>query len=126
MDLARLRSEDVVLDVGCGNGAYSAELCRRGHMGLVLGVDASVGMLVAAQQAAPSAEVAVCDAGALPLVDGAASVVIAANMLYHVPEPAAAVSEFRRVLRPGGRVLVVLNVRATPSCTRGTSGVRPA
>ncbi len=79
-------------------------------MGLVLGVDASVGMLLAAQQAAPSAQVAVCDAAALPLVDGAASVVIAANMLYHVPEPAAAVSEFRRVLRPGGRVLVVLNV----------------
>jgi SAM-dependent methyltransferase len=49
------------------------------------------------------------DATALPLRDGAADVTIAAHMLYHVPEPADALGELRRVTRPGGRVILVLN-----------------
>lgn len=66
-------------------------------------------MLAAAKGAAPGAGLAVGDAGALPLADGVAEVTLAAHMLYHVPEPSAAVAEFRRVTRPGGQLLVVLN-----------------
>ena len=59
----------------------------------------------------PSARVALAcgDATALPLPDGAADLVLAAHMLYHVPEPADALRELRRVTRPGGRVVIVLN-----------------
>jgi ubiquinone/menaquinone biosynthesis C-methylase UbiE len=49
------------------------------------------------------------DATALPLRDGTAGITLASHMLYHVPEPAAALSELRRVTRPGGRVIIVLN-----------------
>ena len=154
LGLAALSGHETVADVGCGNGAYLAELIRRGHAGPVLGVDLSPGMLHAARdrvaQAAspvpgPAASrptvpgptvpgpavpgpaipgptvpglavlgpavpgLAVADATALPLPDGAADVVMAPHMLYHVPDPAAAVRELRRVTRAGGRVLVVLN-----------------
>jgi SAM-dependent methyltransferase len=49
------------------------------------------------------------DATALPLRDGAADLTLAAHMLYHVPRPADAVRELRRITRPGGRVVIVLN-----------------
>jgi SAM-dependent methyltransferase len=49
------------------------------------------------------------DASALPVRDATATLVLAMHMLYHVPEPAVAVSEFRRVLAARGRVVVVLN-----------------
>jgi ubiquinone/menaquinone biosynthesis C-methylase UbiE len=123
LDLAGLAPTDTVADVGCGNGMYLAELARRGLPGRVLGVDLSLGMLTAARErlaagaaagpaaGAPSARVALAggDATALPLRDDAANVTLAAHMLYHVPEPADAVRELRRVTRPGGRVVIVLN-----------------
>jgi ubiquinone/menaquinone biosynthesis C-methylase UbiE len=109
LGLARLVETDTVADVGCGNGAYLAGLARRGHAGRVLGVDLSAGMLAAARAAAPGASLAVGDAAALPLADSAADVTLAPHMLYHVPDPRAAVAEFRRVTRPGGQLLVVLN-----------------
>jgi SAM-dependent methyltransferase len=109
IDLAGLDGGELVADVGCGNGAYLAELAGRGHAGPVLGLDLSPGMLRAAHDRAPGAGLAAADAAALPLPDGAADVALAMHMLYHVPEPAAAVRELRRVTRPGGRVLVVLN-----------------
>jgi ubiquinone/menaquinone biosynthesis C-methylase UbiE len=49
------------------------------------------------------------DAAALPLRDHAVSLTLAAHMLYHVPDRHAAVRELRRITRPGGQVLVVLN-----------------
>ncbi len=39
LDLAELHGDEAVLDSGCGNGAYLAELRRRGHRGRVVGVD---------------------------------------------------------------------------------------
>jgi SAM-dependent methyltransferase len=115
VDLAGPAPSDTVADVGCGNGMYLAELARRGLPGRVLGVDLSLGMLAAARQrlaaVAGPARVTLAggDATALPLRDGAADLVLAAHMLYHVPEPADALRELRRVTRPGGRVVLVLN-----------------
>src|SRR5215469_16274559 len=109
LDLAALRGDETVADVGCGNGAYLAELARRGHAGPVLGVDLSVGMLLAARGSAPQARLIAGDAAALPLRAGACGLTLAMHMLYHVPEPTAAVRELRRITRPGGQVLVVLN-----------------
>ena len=108
-NLAALRGDESVADVGCGNGAYLAELSRRHHAGPVLGIDLSTGMLDAARRRAPAAALAAGDAAALPVHDHAASLTLAAHMLYHVPDPRAAVRELRRVTRPDGQVLVVLN-----------------
>ncbi|WP_233219720.1 class I SAM-dependent methyltransferase [Micromonospora sp. RP3T] len=52
-----------------------------------------------------------CDATHLPYADAAFDVVIANHMLYHVDDPDAALHEFARVLRPGGRLAVALNGR---------------
>jgi ubiquinone/menaquinone biosynthesis C-methylase UbiE len=109
LDLAGFGGHETVVDVGCGNGRYLAALARRGHAGRLLGADLSPGMVAIARLAAPPAAVAVADAALLPLADGVADVILAPHMLYHVPDRAAAVAEFRRVTRPGGQVLVVLN-----------------
>jgi SAM-dependent methyltransferase len=109
LGLAGLRGGETVADVGCGNGAYLAELARRGHTGPVLGLDLSAGMLHAARRRVPGARLAVADAAALPVRDDAADLTLALFMLYHLPEPGAAVRELRRITHPGGRVLVMLN-----------------
>lgn len=109
LDLAALRGSETVADIGCGNGGYLAELGRRGHAGPVLGIDLSAGMLHAARSRAPAAILAAGDAAALPLRDEVSDLTLAMHMLYHLPRPQAAVRELRRITRPGGQVLVVLN-----------------
>jgi len=108
LDLAGLTGNELVADIGCGNGRYLAELANRGHRGQVLGIDLSAGMLAAARQRSDAALV-VGDAASLPLSCGVADVTLAMHMLYHVPDREAAVGELRRITRDGGRVLVVLN-----------------
>ncbi len=109
LDLAALAGTETVAEIGCGNGMYLAELARRRHAGRVLGADLSHGMLTAARTGAPGAGLLVGDAAALPLADDVADVTLAAHMLYHVPDRAAAAREFRRITRPGGQLVVVLN-----------------
>jgi len=109
IDLAALGGAETVAEIGCGNGIYLAELTRRGHAGRLLGADLSPGMLAVARSGAPTAGLLVGDAAALPLADGVSGVTLAAHMLYHVPDRRAAVREFRRITRPGGLLLVVLN-----------------
>jgi SAM-dependent methyltransferase len=101
--------DELVLDVGCGNGRYLAELGRRGHRGPLIGTDISEGMLKAARQQAGGARVFTSEASALPLGDGVAGLVLAMHMLYHVQRPAKALAELGRVLKPGGRLVVALN-----------------
>jgi SAM-dependent methyltransferase len=50
-----------------------------------------------------------CNADALPFADGTFDGALACHMLYHVPEPARAVAELARVLRPGGRLVATTN-----------------
>lgn len=73
LDLAALRGDETIADVGCGNGAYIAELSRRGHAGPVLGMDLSTGMLDAVRRRVPAAALAAGDVAALPVRDQAAS-----------------------------------------------------
>ena len=108
LDLVRMRGDERVLDVGCGNGLYLAELERRGHRGHVFGADLSAGMLEAARSRA-GAELLLGDAQALPFTDDSFDRVLAMHMLYHVPDRDLAVSEMARVLRPRGAAVVVTN-----------------
>lgn len=109
LDWTGLRGDETVADIGCGNGAYLAELARRQHAGRVVGVDLSAGMLWSARARAGDAALLAADAAALPLADGRCDVVLASHMLYHLPCPQAALRELRRVTRQGGRVVIVLN-----------------
>ena len=114
IDVVQPGGQEVVADVGCGNGGYLAEFARRGHRGPVLGVDLSPGMLHAARARAvrlPAACLLAGDAARLPFRRGSSDLTLAMHMLYHVPEPAAAVRELRRVTRAGGTVVIGLNGR---------------
>jgi SAM-dependent methyltransferase len=91
-------------DVGCGDGRYIDAL--RGAGAQVLGIDFSVGMLAGVPN--PPALVA-ADGQSLPLDEASLDVVMMMHMLYHVPDPAMAVAEAARVLRPGGKLLVATN-----------------
>jgi SAM-dependent methyltransferase len=108
LDLAGMRGDEQVLDIGCGNGGYLGTLRARSHRGLMCGADLSVGMLHSARRATDG-PLLVSDAQALPFADDAFDVTLAMHMLYHVPDRGAAVAELRRVLRPGGVALVVTN-----------------
>ncbi len=100
-----------VLDVGCGAGAYHPVLARQGVR--IVGVDASLGMLHDARRRARAEELCIpvlqAHAEALPVLDGTCDRVMANHMLYHVPDQVRALREMRRVLRPGGRVLLATN-----------------
>src|SRR5262249_27723680 len=107
LEVAGLRpgSAAAVLDVGCGNGLYLTRLRTWGIA--ATGCDLSRGMLAAAR--ASGANLVNADATRLPLRASAFDVVLAPHMLYHVPDRGTAASEMRRVLRPGGRCVVVTN-----------------
>ena len=84
-----------VLDVGCGPGRYLEKLAEHVPDARAVGMDLSAGM---AAEASEFARVLVGDAQALPFGDARFDGVIAAHMLYHVPDVDAAVQEFARVL----------------------------
>jgi SAM-dependent methyltransferase len=98
-------------DVGCGPGSYFRWFAGQGLQ--VIAVDRSVGMLREARQEAARHALAAAaiqaDAQALPLRDASCDRALAAHMLYHVPDQLGALRELRRVLRPGGRVVLVTN-----------------
>jgi SAM-dependent methyltransferase len=91
----------VVVDVGCGPGVYGARLAGLRPDLRVAGVDLSAGMRPAV----------VADAVRLPFATGAAGAALAMHALYHVPDVPAAVAELRRVVAPGGVVVVSTNGR---------------
>lgn len=105
-----------VLDIGCGTGAALAEYAAHGCR--VIGVDPSPAMLAQARERlGPEADLRVVDGRRLPVDDGSIDLVLVSLVLHSVSneEAVALLREAARVLRPGGRVLVV---------DFGTSGLR--
>lgn len=95
-ELARLLREDaVVLDAGSGPGSWLLQ-ARRGRLHLLVGVD------VYRPETALLDAFVLGRAEALPFGEGAFDMVLAYLMLEHLPEPALALKEFARVLKPGG------------------------
>lgn len=95
-----------VLDVACGTGEVALGVAARGQAGRVVGTDFSPEMVRVAQaRAAGRAEFQVADAGALPFPDATFEVVTCGAGLFFLPDMAAALREWRRVLRPGGQVV---------------------
>jgi len=94
-----------VLDVGCGPGHYLAALAAREPTAGLVGVDLSTGMLHEARDRSKVRAVADASVAALPFAAGTFDAVLAMHMLYHAPDVAAALTELRRVLRPGGVLL---------------------
>ncbi|MDP2004790.1 MAG: class I SAM-dependent methyltransferase [Rubrivivax sp.] len=112
--LAALVPGEQVLDVACGTGLVSYAAARAvGRTGRVCGVDLSGAMVRAAQVKAlqaPGLPVSFerMDAESLVWPEASFDVVLCALGLMYMPEPEQALREMRRVLRPGGRLVVAV------------------
>jgi SAM-dependent methyltransferase len=96
------------LDVGCGTGALTETILDRAAPQQVVGVDPSEAFLDFARSRLNDRriELRIGDARALPIENGTFDVAASGLMLNFVPEPAKAVFEMKRALRPGGIVAV--------------------
>jgi demethylmenaquinone methyltransferase / 2-methoxy-6-polyprenyl-1,4-benzoquinol methylase len=120
--LAELRADDVVVDVACGTGDLTVAFERHrltlaggtGEGARTIGIDYTLEMLPIAQHKVASdrskhvvATFLNGDAQSLPLPDASCDVVSIAFGIRNVQDPARAIAEFRRILRPGGRLIVL-------------------
>jgi SAM-dependent methyltransferase len=103
-----LEGTETVGDLGCGTGQLARLLAP--FAGRVVGVDRSAEMLELARERlarASNVELRQGELEALPLDDGALDVAILSLVLHYVADPARVFVEARRVLRPGGRLLIL-------------------
>jgi ubiquinone/menaquinone biosynthesis C-methylase UbiE len=130
------RRHERVLEVGCGTGFFLLNLAQAGVIGEAHGTDISAGMVrvCVANGRRLGIEVhgGVADAEALPYAAASFDLVIGHAVLHHLPDLEATFSEVRRVLRPGGRLVIAgeptrTGDRVATQCKRlGRVGVKMA
>jgi demethylmenaquinone methyltransferase/2-methoxy-6-polyprenyl-1,4-benzoquinol methylase len=104
---AGLASGMQVVDVGMGTGLVSREILHlTGEPAALIGVDPSAGMMAQARLPDP-VRCLLGRAEALPLPAASADFIVMGYALRHIADLTAAFTEFRRVLRPGGRLLIL-------------------
>lgn len=98
-----------ILDAGCGSGPLAEILVERGA--IVTGFDSSEGMInLARKRLGRNAELLVADLGQpLPFADDTFDDVVASLVFHYLEDWVAPLAEMRRVLRPGGRIIMSVN-----------------
>jgi ubiquinone/menaquinone biosynthesis C-methylase UbiE len=101
-----------IVDLGCGTGRFSEGLARR-FDARVIGIDPSAKMLARAREKRRAARVHYQrgSAEAIPVVSGAVDAIFMSMSFHHFTDPDRAIRECRRVLRPGGTVVVRTGTR---------------
>ncbi|APU15133.1 methyltransferase family protein [Actinoalloteichus sp. GBA129-24] len=114
-----------ILDAGCGSGPLFAELRERGAV--VSGFDGSPGMLEQARRRlGADADLRVADlAGPLPYADDAFDDVMASFVLHYLRDWGPTLTELRRVLRPGGRIIASVEHPLVLNLMKRHTGPRP-
>jgi len=113
-----------VLDVGCGTGNLTARLPDATGADLVAGCDFSLGMLQQASSKPTTVVWVQTDAARLPVRTSSVDTVLSTESFHWFPDPDAALVEFKRVLRPQGRLMVAVvnpRLRVTASVVRAGS-----
>jgi SAM-dependent methyltransferase len=104
LDAANVTAGTRLLDVGCGTGLLALLASLRGAK--VAALDASAALLAIARERLPGADLREGDLEALPFKDAGFDSVTAVNSLFYAADMDAAMRELRRVVRPGGRVVI--------------------
>ncbi|MFQ5748445.1 MAG: class I SAM-dependent methyltransferase [Planctomycetota bacterium] len=121
--LAELGARGRMLDLGTGPGRIPLLVCERIPDCTVLGVDLADSMLAIAEARRKESpfskrvEFRRADVKELPFEDGSFDAVFSNTLLHHIPEPAELLGEARRVLKPGG-VLLIRDLYRPPSPER--------
>ncbi|MGB7537422.1 MAG: class I SAM-dependent methyltransferase [Anaerolineales bacterium] len=98
-----------VLDLGCGAGEFFKDLRKRGYS--VVGADFSSEMVRLAAAAGGAESVARADAVHLPFAARSLRALIAVGLLEYLPDDDGALAEMRRILEPGGTIVITLRNR---------------
>ena len=101
---------DDALEIGSGTGYFSLNLMQQGTIGALTATDISPGMLeqlaeTAAALGLENVTTVVTEAETLPFEDESFDLVLGHAVLHHIPDLDRAFAEFKRVLRPGGRIV---------------------
>jgi len=119
MKVAALRPDERVLDVACGTGVVTRLASESvGDGGGVAGLDVNLGMLAAARAATPpgmNIEWHEASAQRMPFPDASFDAVLCQMGLQFIPDKQAALIEMRRVLAPGGRLVINVPGPAPPA-----------
>jgi SAM-dependent methyltransferase len=113
MALLALQGNEHVVDAGCGSGFHSLMVAEQLPQGRVMAVDVSTEMLdrlrtsATARGLSERIELHHADGLSLPLPDGSMDRAVSAAVWHHLDDPQGAAIELARVLRPGGRLVVV-------------------
>ncbi len=102
------------LDVGCGSGYLTVELARAGAEALGIDINPFVNTIPVPSELTGKLRFEQASGAELPLKDGIFDVVLASEVLPMLPEPEPFVREIRRVIKPGGRLVVANGVGPTP------------
>jgi ubiquinone/menaquinone biosynthesis C-methylase UbiE len=115
-EIKRYAPRGTLLDIGCGPGYLAAEIVRNYPELKVMGLDISQDMLDLAAKNLPANKIRLIrgDAAALPLDEASIDFVVSSVSLHHWDNPEAAFREIYRVLRPGGRFLIMDIMRNAP------------
>jgi SAM-dependent methyltransferase len=104
--LAQRTGAQRIVDVGCGDGSATHLVSGLNARNTVIGVDWSATALARARARGLLVVQGGVDTSGLPLADGCADVVIMSELIEHLVDTDTAVDEVRRVLRPGGILLL--------------------
>mmetsp|Transcript_4058 Transcript_4058/g.9952 ORF Transcript_4058/g.9952 Transcript_4058/m.9952 type:complete len:276 (+) Transcript_4058:62-889(+) len=108
IELAKPVPGESCLDIGCGPGFLVEQLqAAVGAAGSVTGIDHSEGMVQVGRLRCPSAKLLQAGAEELPFPECSFDLVSITQVLVYVRDPVKALSEAKRVLKPGGRLLVL-------------------
>jgi SAM-dependent methyltransferase len=106
--VAPLAADATIADVGCSTGFLLEDVRGAYPQASLIGVDLIGSGLEKAHRLVDSAKLVRADACDLPIADSRVDAIVSANLLEHVPDDRGALREFQRVLRPGGRAVIVV------------------
>ena len=104
LDAAKVARGQSAVDVGAGSGFLSSGLVNRGLS--VISIDQSESMLKELSVKLPQVDCRVGESQNLPVGDSSVNHAFANMYLHHVPDPATAIKEMTRVIKPGGKLVI--------------------